>query len=381
MTDNRGGQFASDAGEGSPVGTWPELGVEDPRRLGLSYAIPMSVWLDEAHGKPVLRYGSRYEGGPPYPRQPANASALTEFTVLADQPEADFPTAVLQFAQRWGPLDLCEHDQPQFHPPSGPHAPPAPVTKGAMQFKEPVEPWRRFSRSAAATLSILSDLTEGTGLGTLEAWWNAAWGRPYREPACADGRRVAERETAPGQLEIVAAPTGDGAATVILPPSGFGWESWPARVPESVSEAAAGLALCVTNWVNVAGVAPELRPREGLMGGRPQWAATLALGSLSGQLAGELVALLVSGRGAFRCASCGQPYTVPSDGHHRSPAMRSGHAHYCPRCGAAASKRQWERRHMAERSHARAEARAAAKAKRAAESGVSRDAGHGGKTP
>jgi hypothetical protein len=37
--------------------------------------------------------------------------------------------------------------------------------EGAVRWDEPVEIWRRFRRSAAATLSILSDLTDGTGFG------------------------------------------------------------------------------------------------------------------------------------------------------------------------------------------------------------------------
>ena len=97
MADKRGSQVASDTGEGSPEGTWPELGVEDPRRLGLSYPIPMTMGLAEVEGRQVIRYGSPYEGEPPYFRPPAAASALTEFTALADmsrKSDADMRTSV-----------------------------------------------------------------------------------------------------------------------------------------------------------------------------------------------------------------------------------------------------------------------------------------------
>lgn len=354
MTQAKGshtGQTGWGSGEGEAPAPWPELRVEDPRRLGRSYELPASVWLDDAQGAPVLCSGSRYEGGTPHLYPPTTESALSEFATLANQPEAEFPRAVLGFAKRWGPMELCSHDLPRQHPPLSPHPPPVAI-EGRVRFEEPVQPWQKFSRSAAATLSILSDLTEGTGLGTPEAWWNAAWARPPWEAAFEERWRE---------------------SSLWLRPSGHGWESWPARVPESLPEAASGLSLCVMNWVAVSGVGLELGPRESFQEGRPRWDISLALRSLPSRLAAELVALLVSGRGAFRCAGCGRAYTVPFDGRHRRPSIGSAHEHYCPGCGKAASKRRWERQHVAERSRARRQARRAAVKARAAETSSSRE--------
>lgn len=344
-------EFVPAGGRAASGGGWPELVVEDPRRLGLARPIPRTIRLDTEAGEPMLRYGSAYEGSAPYRCAPEKATALTEFATLADRPDSDFPNAVLEFARRWGPLELCEHGIPRFHPSAGRHSDPRPV-QGKERGSEAVAPWRRFTRSAAATLSILSDLTEAMGVGTVEAWWNADWRRRPWEAACTDRSRINEQ---------------GGAFVSLSPlPGTFEGEAWPPRVPETIPDAAFWLTACVSNWVKVAGAALELRPLEGLTNGRPQWAASLSLGSLPGQLAGELVALLVSGRGAFRCVSCGRPYTVPVDGRHRSPSLRvdrRGHfrSHFCPTCGAAAAKRLWEREHAAERNRSRAEARKRAK--------------------
>jgi hypothetical protein len=87
-----------------------------------------------------------------YPR----ATMITDFAQLHD------PAAILRFAQRWGPLGLCEHDLPWPHGGCW-------VRTRDGAWLEPVRVWQRMASQVAAMLRVSISLHDGgaaaSGLG------------------------------------------------------------------------------------------------------------------------------------------------------------------------------------------------------------------------
>ena len=257
------GIYAGEADRGAPRGVWPELGIEDPRPLGLTYELPQHMELAAVEGKQVLRFGSPHEGGLAERRSPLASPALSAFGALAQETEVDFPGAVLRFARQWGPLELCSHNLPRFHPP-GPDAQPCGPTRdlcphgsqrfhsspcylrqattvGAMRWDEPLEVWRRFCRSAAALLSILSELTQRAGVGTSEAWWNTAWGRASWTPVQEEAWCLSELEVGPGQPAPIRVPLALRARVFGYPRPGTGGKHGHRTCPRTLTRRLTGL--------------------------------------------------------------------------------------------------------------------------------------------
>ncbi|MGC1406564.1 MAG: hypothetical protein WA938_07480, partial [Candidatus Dormiibacterota bacterium] len=133
------------------------LRVADPRHLGQHYAVPRTLFLSKLGNLDVLRYGSAGGAEPAY--APSEDAALIEFARLWDEDAPRFPAAVLGFAKRWGPLELCDaHLRPFAHAPlCQPWQDQAVAT---AQWAEPVATWRRYSRSLHALLCLLADSQE-----------------------------------------------------------------------------------------------------------------------------------------------------------------------------------------------------------------------------
>lgn len=98
------------------------------------------------------------------------AGILEQFIGLAEA--ADPERAVLEYAQRWGMLDLCVHQLPHEHAQEG--LPISFATNGGVVLtfdsevtcrwlvgREPIATWLYWSRQAAALLAVLSRLRGG----------------------------------------------------------------------------------------------------------------------------------------------------------------------------------------------------------------------------
>ncbi|MGH7691679.1 MAG: hypothetical protein ACRENY_09770 [Candidatus Dormibacteria bacterium] len=311
-----------------------EFTLEDSRRLGVRYRVPRTVSLGNVGDSEGLIFSSPHSpGGEPAKQSPVTGSALDELVLLAAVTGPKLGREVLRVARRWGPLGATEAEQ---------------VSERPLRWGEPIASWRSHARSAAAMLSVITEVSWERGPGSVADWWNMAPGRR----AYIDGDE--ERN--------LFAPDG-GPPYIVLPPSGAGSETWAPRVPQSTAEARFWLAPAVSNWLAAGPVAVEFRwsnarPRaEGEFGG---WVATWRVESLLGRVACELAGVLLSGRGQYVCTNCRQSYTVGPGG--RRPSAGARRRNYCPACRGHAyrvAKQLWEREHRAARAEARRHRRSA----------------------
>ena len=206
---------------------------------------------------------------------PRKGKCLEAFIRLAGVRADGFPQAVLGFAKRWGPLEICKHRKPQNH--SDPVYPPCGSSRmgsGGMGT-EPVEAWRRYSRQLRAILRVAANLYQGRP-GDRADWANVERGEPegisaedrhYWGPGKIAGKLIHERQT---------------------------------------------IALALRQWF-----------RYGQVGLSPQWLMRrdtkehwfeiqTEYWGLTGRLAVDLAAALCSPNGLYRCAGCGRPFTPES---------------------------------------------------------------------
>ncbi|MGH7641630.1 MAG: hypothetical protein ACRENX_01200 [Candidatus Dormibacteria bacterium] len=305
-----------------------EFTLEDSRRLGRRYRVPRALSLGNVGDSEGLIFGSTHSpGGEPVKRSPAIGSALDEFVRLATVGEPNLGRELLRVARRWGPLGAAKEEQ---------------VSKRPLRWGEPIASWRSHARGAAAILSVIAEVSEKRGLGSVADWWNMAPGRRAYHDGDEERNRYAP---------------GGAPPYVVLPPSGAGSETWAPRVPQSTAEARLWLAPAVSNWLARGRVSVEFwwsdeRPRaKGQMGG---WVATWRAETLLGRVACELAGVLLSGRGQYVCTHCRQSYSVQLGG--RRPSAGGRRRNYCPACRGQqyrVAKRLWEREHRTERAEAR----------------------------
>ncbi|MGH7643192.1 MAG: hypothetical protein ACRENX_09315 [Candidatus Dormibacteria bacterium] len=324
----------------------PLFRIDDPRELGqFSYAVPPTVELTTVEGVKALRYGRSFEPDVhrSFSRGPIESTALVEFVGLAEA--VSFPSAVLGFARRWGPLELCEaHLRPSAHrtkglegcPPWQDHS-----CQPDTRWAEPIESWRAFSSSLAALLEILADINEYGRCTRDDLWEKLAWGPRLT----ASESRAAARRPHPADpaSEPLPASWREGSRTDYRPPR---WpagnrpvpaeivELWPRGLLKDVVKADWALEVALANWLNLVPLPllPLCRRDEARRfdGELLMWRVTVRSGSLAGRLITELAGTIAEGPRIYRCSTCRAPYVV--DDHGRRPSTSPGRRHHCQRC-------------------------------------------------
>jgi len=314
------------------------LRVADPRHLGRQYPVPRTVFLSKLGNLDVLRYGA-VDGAEPA-LAPLEEPALIEFARLWDEDARQFAEAVLRFAKRWGPLELCDaHLRPYAHAPiCQPWLDRAVAT---AQWAEPVATWRRYSRSLHALLCLLADSQEYERYPSSddELWLELAWVQP----------RASDWSTAPETFAPGAPQWADDGRPV---PVGD-VENWPLRVPRTRAEADLALTEAVKIWLNWTPLPLqpycERRPGDVRPGKRAVWWAALRAAGLAGRLTTELAGAVAAGPRIFRCSTCLRPYVIAE----RRPSENPRRRHHCDLCReggrytAPKTVRQRERRRLA----------------------------------
>jgi hypothetical protein len=146
------------------------LHVPPPGQDGWCYTVPRVGIVEDApswlgDSGPVLVWDFDDEDRPPVD---PNGRILDEFVRLPLVPEARFAAEVLEFASKYGPLGLCRHGKPRWHPPGCVIVSPAYGWHGWSNL-EPIAIWRRYARHMRALLMIAAQLQTG-GQGSDEHW-------------------------------------------------------------------------------------------------------------------------------------------------------------------------------------------------------------------
>ena len=202
---------------------------------------------------------------------PRKGKCLDAFIRLMDVREDRFPQAVLDFARRWGPLEICEHRKPQNHRDLA-DPPCQSFSTGRGQRTEPVEAWRRYSRQLRAILLVAANLHQDRP-GDKADWADVERGEP-------EGISIEDH---------------------------YYWG--PGEIAGNVIHERQTVALALERWF-----------RYGQVGLSPQWLTRrnakehwfeiqTAYWRLAGRLAVDLAAALRSPNGLYRCAGCGRPFT------------------------------------------------------------------------
>lgn len=247
--------------------------------------IPVIVRLEGHH----LVWQDKDPERPDLDLQPvAPAGALDSFIRINSAED------VLTFAKRWGPLDLCEHNQPACHRGRGRIA----VTACTPTRREPIERWLHFARQARAIVEAMIPLRAGQPQPR-EPWerffnYKPGEGEPVR-PDIEEFIRLTQKP----------------------PPIGPVW-AW------------GNLRSVLDGWIRLGDVRPQADPRW-----RPDRGFPVRLGGYKtfGMLALQLLSAVTSDRGLYFCHHCQEPYTPP-----RKP--QPGRRHYCgrPECKRAGAR-------------------------------------------
>lgn len=213
------------------------------------------------------------------------ADLLVRFASLSDADDE----AVLAFAQKFGTLQLCEHQLPFAHSTDCTRAF-APVIRPGRRYVEPVDRWRHFAREARALVEIAATLHSrklpGAGLWrdvftTQPRWWkDQPWSVPWWERGIKIDRLV--------------------------------------------------LAVRVREWLQLG----DVRLRFGWSHADPS--LDLEAGGLFGELAIRLALTTLAKGSITTCSACGRPY-VPS----RQP--RADQQRYCAVCRKSGADRRYAR--------------------------------------
>ena len=235
---------------------------------------------------------SPYQGPLIADRTRRSPELLTEFIALADAPAE----RILAYAQKWGVLELCAHNQPRWHLPTGLAVAYANGMPDHLYYPypcrelywyesrvgapaEPLDVWRSIAQEARALWQVASDLQRGR--------------RPSDQDSYSAVRRILHS----------------------IPLENFRY--YPLDMIRDLAVTAVNL------WIDMAGIKPRVR----LAGNK----ATMTIGghNLFAELTLRLASALCQGRQTVICDHCGIPYIPPG----RRP--RAGSRHYCPDCRAA----------------------------------------------
>lgn len=288
-------------------------GVERQGWIGRS--LPQGTWLRppvvELEGNHLVFRETRGKDRAPSVETSPTRKLLQDFVGLADAPDEK----ILCYAQKWGALGLCEHDEPASHNWS---VPPLGARRGCWVptllgggGKEPLAAWRRFAKEARTVLDLAAQLH------------TRHWGK--RE----DWRQLPSATTAALALQI--AKTGDHH---LLRGEGHltSWEEVQ-QITGLGRDAATEqdvLASVTDDWLRLGNVRPVFRWKKG------NSAIELEGDGLFGALAVQLAFAVCAGDSFAICSECGGAY-IPT----RKP--RSDQRRFCPDCGAKAARKHGAR--------------------------------------
>lgn len=296
------------------------LQIASPQVTGDTYSVPHVELLagPPAHPGLVLSWSSldfhdSGTGGP-------SPACLDAFVRLAVVPEAEFPSRVLQYARKWGPLRTCRHGMPLWHSRrqcmvrGGPGEEYVAGHDGVGWFWEPLEPWRRYSRHLLAIERLAVDLQDGC-LGAPTDWKDFEAGNA---PSLT-GQQLCERYGSDWWDEFaITRPDfhdpGNGQASV--------------DVRKSIVEHA------IDVWFRYG----DIRPRTIWWSHESSIEIRMGGAGLVGALAMQLAANL-SDR-VYICAGCTYPFRVPDSV--RRPAFNT--RKWCDQCGRRAQWKNYQRR-------------------------------------
>ncbi len=228
------------------------------------------------------------------------AGLLAQFARLADADEQH----ILDFASKWGMLNLCEHGMPGTHSSgvvaelaSDPWTTCSPMVAGDPPLVgEPTELWRQYAGQAGAFLDLADRVKRG--LSTTMSDWD-----PLRSlfphfvlPDDRNSEHLRRVTTLPERGVI-------GEIRVVIP---------------QMKEARLALAYGIRKWLRMAAVDVQFDWRG------PEPTLTFGGRSLFGALATMLAVGLSGSEGLLLCSHCRLPY---------SPARRPrGPRHFCADC-------------------------------------------------
>ena len=278
---------------------WASGGVapDRPLQTGDLLFVPQKIWVEGGNLVSDLNFGFRKKPRP-------GAGMVDSFVRLHESPDA----AIVQFARRWGTLNLCKHGLPFFHRitndvfPDGPLSPPnreCPVLKKSTSvWAEPLSVWRKLSAVAHAILSIGAELNQNR-IGGGNDW-------------------------AIANIEYL-----------------HGADPGLTGKPSDLARARDRLGSLVEDWIGIGGIAPQFKWSVD----RQQW--EIALGSQYGTPFGAIGLALIMAvsekDGLAICSACHKSYIPPR---RPDPTRRN----YCAQCGiraawrdAAREKRQRQR--------------------------------------
>ncbi len=263
----------------------------------------LTLWPRPRLENGLLIWEAQGTGQPDEPTRPTPA-LLDGFLKLHEGTDA----AIRNFAERWGPLGLCPHGLPPRH------AGPSPMNSNwwcgfddeDKLAEESVRDWHRWSRRAAAILSIGYALMNGQS-GSESDWEHAVFG---------------------GQILLV------GTAEEVL--------RWAQRDLDEGTPGRRGriiLADLLKDWLEAMAVKLDVTWK----GGRPGLVfSTLTTGGAVGL---QLATSLARVDRIATCADCGDLFTVERRG-------GNGTRRYCGGCGTQAARRQASRDYYARKRQA-----------------------------
>jgi hypothetical protein len=273
------------------------------------------------------------EEAEPLPWRTNLQGLLDEFVRLADSTPPDF----LRFAQKWGPLRVCQHFQPKE------------VCSESCKenYLDPIVVWRDYASRSKAMLQVAADLYQG------RSGSNADWGTIFQFDVTESGDWF-EAIALPIFTALVQSPLlEENILEVIvrvlnkgLKRRGWGSElgtreadrEFTGRVPGGTAQGnLVPLQKRVLGWImdvilttTGARLTFTWDSQEPAIGLTPR-------DSLLAALACQLAFAIARGESLFLCSACSQPYTPT-----RRPA--AGRRHYCPECGQRAASRDYARR-------------------------------------
>jgi hypothetical protein len=280
-------------GAGYSVGEWSV--TRDLRLDGIDLIQPMTA---RSHPAPI-----------------PDRSLLVGFIEL----ETAAPDAILEFAQRWGTLAICEHDLPNSH---APHATRSSFDSPYCALRleggangvlhEPLTAWRNLAGTFAAIARIATHVLDNNP-APVEDWERLFRARPVGV-ATHDEWFIPARDV-----------TSDVPAEVYFDEI--------QREPLVV-----GLELILA----MADLRPTIRWRRGHQ--RPEF--DLLPGSLFAALVMELMYVVTGSDPMVHCSACGRLYEPT-----RQP--RQGEHHYCPRCRREGKPQRYAEQRRAEKARRR----------------------------
>lgn len=263
------------------------LAADEPKRkLAVSeYLVPSRIWLegDRLFWHPVEQWK----------RVKPISETFADFLALAEEKESN--RDVLDFARKWGVLNLCrEHVLPVSHDNRC-----KPFERHTYSQGEPVTQWRRFARLAGAVLNLSQDLTDG-GIGKSTDW-----------RVVADFDRLL--------------PLSSTAATLTelgMFGSSPRRKATPTALKEAGREGRAVIADCVNQWVELGNVRPQMLWQTG------EPTVLLAGGLYRGSLFGALAVHLLELAGRYVIASCSGCRKF----YHPEIRPKTGQDRFCGQC-------------------------------------------------